>query len=85
MRDVIEVGVVVLVVVGGLALIFAALFAAIRFPVHAYDAHVCASFAQETGRETRLADYSFFEWDCVTPGADGKWISTDALRDVVAQ
>jgi hypothetical protein len=47
-----------------------------------YDKASCHTYAQTTGRQTRFVTYTFWSWDCLTPAADGKWISTDALRDL---
>jgi hypothetical protein len=50
---------------------------------HHYSVVGCKSFERETGRPTTFVDYHYWDWDCLTPGADGKLISTKALRDFV--
>lgn len=42
----------------------------------------CTAFASETHRETKFVNYTYWDYDCITPASDGKWISTKALRDV---
>lgn len=46
-----------------------------------YDEVNCHSFAKQANRETKFVTYSFWAWDCLTPTADGKWISTHNLRE----
>ena len=42
----------------------------------------CETFGEQTRRETRFVIYnSWAVGDCLTPTADGKWISTSALRE----
>jgi hypothetical protein len=48
-----------------------------------FDKRSCYSFGQQSGRETKFVDYTFFSWDCLTPTTDNKWISIDNLRDIV--
>ncbi len=50
-----------------------------------YAESACSSFSEQSGRETKFVDYTYFAWDCLTPGADGKWISVEQLRDDVEQ
>ena len=45
------------------------------------DRNACTKFAEQSNRETKFVDYSFWYWDCLTPTKDGKWISTYNLRD----
>lgn len=60
----------------------AALILGIRGIGHHYDNKTCHRFGDESGREVRFVDYSFWTWDCLTPTSDGKWISIDRLRDI---
>lgn len=41
----------------------------------------CAVFSKESNRETKVVYYGFGNYDCLTPGKDGKWISAYNLRD----
>jgi hypothetical protein len=43
----------------------------------------CEQFGEQTNREVRFVKYNFWNWDCLTPSDDGKWISTDSLREIV--
>lgn len=54
----------------------------IRQLSHHYDTTACNRFGEESNREVRLVDYSFWQWDCLTPSSDGKWIPTEQLRDI---
>jgi hypothetical protein len=38
----------------------------------------CRHWAQANGRPTKIASYTYWSWDCLTPDADkpGTWIST---------
>jgi hypothetical protein len=67
--------VTLVVVVGGLGI-------GIRQISHHYDVANCGRFGEESGREVRFVDYTFWSWDCLTPTQDGKWISIDRLRDI---
>ncbi|QRY51814.1 hypothetical protein [Mycolicibacterium septicum] len=69
-------GLVALVVIGGLAT------GIMKLVVEPVDRSSCAAFAEASGRETKFVEYNFFEWDCLTPQSDGKWISTSMLREV---
>lgn len=78
--DVIAPGIVIVV---GL-LTAGALFLAIpiRQISHHYDVAKCRTFAQQTGYETKFADYNIVEWDCLARTASGKWVSISQLREV---
>lgn len=65
------------------AVIIAGLLFAIRGFGHHIDERTCSAFSIQTGREAKFVDYSWLSWDCLTPASDGKWVSTDALREVV--
>lgn len=67
--------VAVVLVVGGIGLVA-------RQVTHHYDASNCRRFGQETSREVRFVEYTFWSWDCLTPSGAGQWISIDALREV---
>lgn len=55
---------------------------AIGIPVQRhFDRVACRSFAVNANRETKFVIYNFFSWDCLTPTGDGRWISTDNLRE----
>lgn len=79
-------GWVVTAMVGGIILAVALIVGVVavigtRVQKH-YDRAACHSFQQATGRETHFVAYTYWSWDCLTPGADGKLISTSALRDL---
>ena len=65
---------VLVLFVGGLTV------AGTRISKH-YDEVNCHSFAEQANRQTKFVTYSFWAWDCLTPTADGKWISTKNLRE----
>jgi hypothetical protein len=41
----------------------------------------CSAFAQESGRQTKYAEYTYWSRDCLTKQEDGRWISTNNLRE----
>ena len=43
----------------------------------------CVAFQRETGRETRYAEYNYWNFDCLAKTSDGKWLPTDRLREVI--
>lgn len=47
-----------------------------------FDSRECAAYPSTMGRETKFVRYNLMSWDCLTPSADGKWISTEALREL---
>lgn len=47
------------------------------------DSNTCNQFGSRSNREVKFQRYNYLSWDCLTPSQDGKWISTDALRDMV--
>lgn len=49
---------------------------------HHYDVAACSSFGEQSNREVKFVDYTYWSWDCLTPTTDGKWISTSRLRDL---
>lgn len=42
----------------------------------------CDRYADRTGRETRFVEFAYLSWACLTPAADGRWVSIDQLREV---
>ena len=42
----------------------------------------CSEFARVSGYETKFVDYNLMSYDCLAKKADGKWISTELLREV---
>lgn len=47
-----------------------------------YERVACESFGRESGREVKFAKMAFASYSCMTPSSDGKWISTDMLREI---
>ncbi len=41
----------------------------------------CLVFSVESGRVTKMVEYGYGQYDCLTPTEDGKWISTANLRE----
>lgn len=64
----------VILLVGGIVLVGS------RVSKH-YDRIACTSFGEQSSRQVRFVTYNFWAWDCLTPTADGKWISTANLRE----
>lgn len=78
------IGITTVVIVG-----FVVLFSAIFFPVVALDKHYtrinCVKFAEQSGFETKFADYNFATYECLAKRTDGKWVGSDKLRESDAQ
>jgi hypothetical protein len=53
-----------------------------RMVDHHYQVSVCNGFGQATGREIKFVDYTFWNYECLTPSKDGKWVTTDQLREM---
>ena len=66
---------VVIVLVGGLTYVF------LRVDRH-YDQQACEQFQEATHRQTSFVVYHWAEWDCMTPGSDGRLLPIDQLRDI---
>lgn len=45
------------------------------------DRNNCHKFATNTGRTTKFVSYNWFQWDCLTNTATGRWIPIDQLRE----
>lgn len=70
-------------IVVAVALIVGSLSLGARFVSHHYDVKRCDRWGQETGRETRFADYHFWSWQCLTRSQDGRWVPIDKVWDEV--
>ena len=46
-----------------------------------FDHRACTAFSGASNRTTKFVEYTYWSWDCLTPTADGKWISTTLLRE----
>lgn len=42
----------------------------------------CEGFARETQRETRYAEYNYWNYECLAKTTDGKWLPSDQLREL---
>lgn len=42
----------------------------------------CNKFAEVSGYETKFVDYNIVSYDCLAKKADGRWISTEKLREI---
>lgn len=40
----------------------------------------CNVFSVESKRETKFVEYTYWNFDCLTPQSDGKWVSAFNLR-----
>lgn len=69
-------------VIGGAIVLICSVTLVIMTGVYYVDKSSCHSFGRESNREVRFVKFNFFEWDCLTPTANGKWISTDRLREI---
>jgi hypothetical protein len=72
---------VLTIVIGGAVLAFCLIMLGTRQVTIHYDRAACHSFATQTERQTKFVTYTYWSWDCLTPTGDGKWISTDNLRE----
>jgi hypothetical protein len=68
------------IVGGGLALI--AIVVGVRMVDHHYQVSTCEGFGTATTRTVKFVDYSFWKYECLTPSKDGKWVTTDQLREM---
>lgn len=71
------------ILAGFLGSMFALLlvFTAGRMIDHHLEVNKCNGFGHQTNREVKWADYSFWNYECLTPTKDGKWIPTDKIRE----
>jgi len=69
------------IVVTGLVLFVSVIVLAVMIPMYYVDKSRCGAFGQQTNREVKFVKFNLVTWDCLTRTADGKWISTDALRE----
>ena len=60
----------------------AGIVVAIAIPSYYVEKNTCYSFGRNSEREVKWVMYNLVSWDCLTPTQDGKWISTDKLRDI---
>jgi len=81
MRDDLRVALWVAGFVGCVLLVIAVLGAVVGTGVYFVDRNQCHSFGRQSNREVKFVRYTLVSWDCLTPTADGKWISTDNLRE----
>ena len=70
------------IALGVTGLIFLLLIVGGRQIDHHYEQNKCHGFGQATGRVVKWADYSFWNYECLTPSKDGKWVTTDQLREM---
>lgn len=71
----------VVVAVVGFAVLFGGLLVGVREIGHYLDQRTCAAFGVQANRTVKFSDYTYWTWECLTPAKNGKWISTDRLRD----
>ena len=77
-------------VLGGIAilLVCVALITGLVLGVNAFDRSqqqkACIAFSQQSGRQTKFVEYTYWSRDCLTPSSDGSgtWISAYNLRDI---
>lgn len=64
-------------------LLFTALLAGGNAWQHSLDATACTTFGAQSNRQVKFVDYSWGNWDCLTPSSDGtnRWISAHLLRE----
>ena len=65
----------------GVTVVCFLIFVVIRNITVHYDRAACHSFSEQANRETKFVNYTYWAWDCLTPTADGKWISAENLRE----
>jgi hypothetical protein len=63
-------------------LVFAALTAIIIPIARHYDRAACNRFEQTSSYTTKFVIYHVFSWECLARTASGKWVPTNALREV---
>ena len=66
----------------GVAFFLAAIIVPINLLASHYDRIACQQFATNANRETKFVRYNFWQWECLTPSPDGKWIPTSALTQI---
>lgn len=74
-------------VVLGILAAAVAFFCSLAFGSNAVGKHFtkvnCVAFQQQTGRETRYAEYTYWSYDCLVKTSDDKWLPRDQIREVV--
>jgi len=66
----------------GLLLVVCTTYVGTRMVDHHYTTITCSQFAAQTGRETKMADYTFWNYDCLTRTENGKWLPASQLREI---
>ena len=71
----------ILCVVLAIVLFIGAMTLTVRQVAHHYAQNSCRTYEVQTHRETRFADWNFWDWSCLTKTADGRWIPIGQLRE----
>jgi hypothetical protein len=74
-------GAIVLTFIGGVLALVALIVTIGMTTTYYVEKNQCHSFGQQSNREVKFVKYTLVTWDCLTPTADGKWISTSNLRE----
>jgi hypothetical protein len=74
-------GGIVASIVGGILALIAVVMVIVMTSVYYVEKNQCYSFGRQSNREVKFVKYTLVSWDCLTPTADGKWISTSNLRE----
>ncbi len=85
MSDGAVIATIVAVMTLGLIVIIGGVVLGARTVTKHYDHISCTQFGEQSNRKVRFVTYNFWNWDCLTPTADGKWISTKNLREFGTQ
>lgn len=49
---------------------------------HHYSRNVCYRWGEQTGREVRFVDLSFWSYPCLVKTSEGTWLDKDQLREI---
>ena len=73
-------GVIAGVMAGAVLLVSLAVAGGLTVAYHV-ERSSCHAFGTQSNREVKFVRYNLVSWDCLTPTADGRWISTSNLRE----
>ncbi len=83
MDDLKAFGTVMLVIVGGLAVIVFGIMYVATWIDAGYQDRQCSRFGEVTNREVQFRQFSHWSYDCYVRTSDGKWLLKDQMRDMV--
>jgi predicted Zn-dependent protease len=72
----------IVAVVGTVTVVVSTLGLAGRQVSHWHGRNACAAWGEATGREVKWVDLTFWQYGCLTPTDDGRWVWTSQVIKV---